>query len=207
MALAARNVDALDRLAADIGNGSFAAPCDLTDEPSVRVMARAIETKFAGAPDIIVNNAGIFEVARLDAMPVSMFTDVINTNLVGPFLVLRAFVARMRERGTGHFVTIGSIADRAIFPENGAYAPAKYALRAMHEVLRTELRGSGIRATLVSPGSVETSMWNGITFGDNERTAPSHEMMLKPVDVAASVLFALTQPSSVNIDELRLSHA
>lgn len=170
-------------------------------------MAQLVETTLGGAPDIIVNNAGIFEVARLDAMPVSMFSSVVNTNLLGPFLVLRAFLQRMRERGSGHFVTIGSIADRAIFPENGAYAPAKYALRALHEVLRMELRGSGIRATLVSPGSVDTSMWDGITFDGDDRTAPSREMMLNPTDIAAAVVYALTQPASVNIDELRLSHS
>jgi NADP-dependent 3-hydroxy acid dehydrogenase YdfG len=104
-------------------------------------------------------------------------------------------------------VTIGSIADRAIFPENGAYAPAKHALRALHEVLREELNGTGVRATLVSPGSVDTTMWNGITFGGESRTAPTRDAMLRPEDVAAAVLYALTQPPSVNVDELRLSHS
>jgi NADP-dependent 3-hydroxy acid dehydrogenase YdfG len=207
VALVARNVDALEQLATEIGNRSFAAPCDITDESAVRAMAESVENALGGAPDIIVNNAGIFEVARLGEMPTAMFTSVVNTNLVAPFMVLRAFVGQLHDRKTGHFVTIGSIADRAIFPENGAYAPAKYALRAMHEVLREELRGSGVRATLISPGSVDTSMWNGITFAGDERTAPAREMMMSPVDVAAAVVYVVTQPVSVNIDELRLSHS
>ena len=197
----------MDRLAAEIGNGAFSAPCDLTDESAVRALGEHVELTLGGAPDIIVNNAGVFRVARLEEMPASLFTDVLNTNLVAPFLILRAFAGPMRARGSGHFVTIGSVADRSIFPENGAYAPAKYALRAMHEVLRDELKGSGVRATLVSPGPVDTAMWDGISFGGEKRTVPDREMMLSAVDVAAAVLYIVTQPATVNVDELRLSHS
>jgi len=170
-------------------------------------MGSAVGATLGGAPDVVVNNAGVFRVAPLETMPDGLFTDVLNTNLVGPFLVVRAFLRQMRARGTGHLVTIGSVADRNIFPENGAYAPAKYALRAMHEVLRQELKGSGVRTTLVSPGSVDTSMWDGITFGGNDREVPDREAMLHASDVAAAVLYVVQQPASVNVDELRLSHA
>jgi NADP-dependent 3-hydroxy acid dehydrogenase YdfG len=207
VALVARSEDALRHLADDLAHGSFAAPCDITDESSVRRMSEVVESAFDGAPDIVVNNAGVFRVARLEAMPEDLFTTVLDTNLVGPYLIVRAFVRQMRTRGTGHFITIGSIADRNIFPENGAYAPAKYALRAMHEVLREELKGSGVRATLVSPGSVDTSMWDGISFGGSERIVPDRGAMLRADDVAAAVLYAVTQPASVNVDELRISHA
>lgn len=172
----------------------------------MRRMAEDVEAELGAAPDIVVNNAGVFRVAPITEMPAELFSDVVNTNLLGPFLIVRAFVAQFKARGEGHFVNIGSIADRGIFPENGAYAPAKYALRAMHEVLRLELKGSGVRATLVSPGSVDTAMWNGITFG-TERVVPDRETMLTPDDVAAAVLYAVSSPASVNIDELRLSHS
>ena len=207
VALVARDEASLDRVAGEIGNAAFAVRCDVTDESSVLHMARKVESALGGVPDIIVNNAGVFRVARLDAMPTGLFTDVIGTNLVGPFLVLRAFIEELRRRGSGHIVTIGSIADRAIFPENGAYAPAKHALRALHEVLREELRGSGVRATLISPGSVDTAMWDDVTFEGESRTAPTRGVMLRPDDVAAAVLYALTQPQAVNVDELRLSHS
>jgi NAD(P)-dependent dehydrogenase (short-subunit alcohol dehydrogenase family) len=197
----------LRRIAGEIGNGSFAAPCDITDEASVHVMAERVEAELGGAPDIVVNNAGVFQVAAITEMSMRLFSDVLHTNLVGPFLVVHAFAARMKERRSGHFVSIGSIADRGIFPENGAYAPAKYALRAMHEVLRLELKGSGVRATLISPGPVNTEMWDGITFAGPERIVPDRGMMLASGDVASAVLYAVTQPAVVNIDELRLSHA
>lgn len=170
-------------------------------------MTDRVESELGGAPDIVVNNAGVFQVAAITEMPMRLFSDVLSTNLFGPFLIVHAFAAKMKERGSGHFVNLGSIADRGIFPENGAYAPAKYALRAMHEVLRLELRGSGVRATLVSPGSVNTDMWDGITFSGPDRVVPDRGMMLAPGDVASAVLYAVTQPAVVNIDELRLSHA
>lgn len=213
VALVARGEDALHRVADDMANGTLVLPCDVTVESSVARMTDAVRSEFGGAPDIVVNNAGVFRVSRLDAMPLQLLTEVLDTNVIAPFLVLRGFINEMLTRGSGHFVTIGSVADRSIFPENGAYAPAKYALRAMHEVLRDELRGSGVRATLVSPGSVDTSMWDGISFGadarvgsvENPRTVPSRAMMLAPDDVAAAVLYAVTQPARVNVDELRLS--
>ena len=207
VALVARSEEALVSLARELGQGAFAARCDVTDEASVTEMAETVGSTLGSPPDIVINNAGVFQVARMDLMPATVFSNVINTNLVGPFLVVSAFVRQLRARGTGHFVTIGSIADRHIFPENGAYAPAKYALRAMHEVLREELKGSGVRATLVSPGSVDTAMWDGITFGGTDRTMPTSAARLAADDVAAAVLYAVTQPVTVNVDELRISRS
>ena len=205
--IVARNVDALRNLAEEIGGGAHAIACDLTDELAVARMVAETMTEIGDAPDVVVNNAGIFEVARLDRMPVELFRQVVATNLVGPFLVVRGFIEAIKARGSGHFVTLGSIADRSVFPENGAYSPAKFGTRAMHEVLRAELRGSGVRATLVSPGPVDTAMWDGIHFGDTERIEPDRKNMLLADDVAASVLFAVSQPQAVNVDELRLSHS
>src|SRR5690606_4120864 len=112
--------------------------------------------------DVIVNNAGLFALATLHEMSAQLFTSTIQTNLTAPFLIVRAFLDTMRQRRSGHVVTIGSIADRMVMPENGAYAAAKYGLRAMHEVLRLELRGSGVRTTLVSPGPVDTELWDDL---------------------------------------------
>jgi NADP-dependent 3-hydroxy acid dehydrogenase YdfG len=135
------------------------------------------------------------------------FIATISTNLVGTFLVLHEFLAEMRDRGSGHVVTIGSAGDRQIFAENGAYSAAKFGLRGMHQVLRTELRGSGVRASLVSPGSVDTALWEGLDTESKDSAFPSRSKMLSPRDIARVVLFAVTQPATVNIDELRLSRS
>lgn len=207
VALVARSADLLQRIAGEIGHGAFAVAADVTDAASVEKMTESVRSTLGGPPDIVINNAGIFQVARLDAMPPTLFSELLTTNVVGPFLVVRSFLKEMQARGSGHFVTIGSIADRHILAENGAYAPSKYALRALHEVLREELRGSGVRATLISPGSVDTAMWDGITFGGEERVVPGRAARLAANDVAAAVRYAVMQPATVNVDELRVSHS
>jgi NADP-dependent 3-hydroxy acid dehydrogenase YdfG len=135
------------------------------------------------------------------------FIGVISTNLVGTFLLTHEFLAEMRSRGTGHVVTIGSVGDRQTFPDNGAYSAAKFGVRGMHEVLRTELRGTGVRASLVSPASVDTALWDGFDTESPDSPFPSRNNMLSACDVARAVLFAVTQPATVNIDELRLSRS
>ena len=132
---------------------------------------------------------------------------MLNTNLVAPFLFVRSFLGEMKRRGSGHIVTIGSIADRTIFSGNVAYSAAKFGLRAVHEVLRTELRGSGVRTSLVSPAATNTDIWNDVTVTDPVNRPHSKRPMLEPDDVVRAVMFALSQPAHVNIDELRLSHS
>ncbi|HEV7596515.1 MAG TPA: SDR family oxidoreductase, partial [Gemmatimonadaceae bacterium] len=159
------------------------------------------------APDILVNNAGIFGVATVEETSTQVFIDTINTNLVGPFLLVRAFLGEMKKRKTGHVVTIGSIADRTIFTGNAAYSAAKFGLRAIHEVMRAELRGTGVRTTLVSPAATDTDIWNTVTVTDPAGKPHSKRPMLDPEDVVGAVMFALGQPEHVTIDELRLSQS
>lgn len=187
--------------------GSIPLACNVADPKSVERAAKRILRQLDGPPDILVNNAGLFRVALVDETTAESFVEAIDTNLVGPFLFLRAFLADMKKRKSGHVVTIGSIADRTIFTGNAAYSAAKFGLRAMHEVMRAELRGSGIRATLVAPAATDTDIWKSVTITDPLGKASSERPMLGPDDVVAAVMFALTQPDRVNIDELRLSHS
>ena len=207
LALLSRRRTELEKLAEGLGDSTVAVECDLRDQASVSAAAVRVREAFGGAPDIIVNNAGFFHVAPLHAMKVENFIATISTNLVGTFLVLHEFLAEMRGRGSGHVVTIGSAGDRQTFPENGAYSAAKFGLRGMHQVLRTELRGSGVRATLVSPSSVDTALWEGLDTESKDSAFTSRSKMLSPRDVAGVVLFAVTQPATVNVDELRLSRS
>lgn len=186
--------------------GSIPLQCDVSDPKSVEKAATQIRKELGAAPDILVNNAGIFGVSIVEETTTSFFVDTINTNLVGPFLFVRAFLADMKKRKSGHIVTIGSVADRTIFTGNAAYSAAKFGLRALHEVLRAELRGSGVRASLISPASTDTEIWNSVTVTDPAGKPHSKRPLLSPDDVVAAVMFALTQPERVNIDELRLSH-
>ena len=179
--------------------------CDLSDREAVEKAIEVIRLKH-GVPRILVNNAGIFRMAPVHGTPADDFAQALQVNLFAPFLFIRAFVGDMKKAKAGHIVTIGSIADRVIFPENSAYAASKFGARAMHEVLRAELKGSGVRATLVSPAPVNTEIWKDIDPDNKPGFTPRKEM-LSPDAVAAAVEFALTRPPEVNIDELRLSRS
>ncbi|HVS60864.1 MAG TPA: SDR family oxidoreductase [Gemmatimonadaceae bacterium] len=202
----ARNEARLNEAAKRL-KGSIPLTCDVSDPKSVEKAAKQIEKELGAAPDILVNNAGIFGVSIVEETTTDVFIEAINTNLVGPFLFVRAFLADMKKRKSGHIVTIGSIADRNIYTGNAAYSAAKFGLRAVHQVLRAELGGSGVRASLISPASTDTEIWNSVTVTDPAGKPHSKRPLLSPDDVVAAVMFALTQPERVNIDELRLSHS
>jgi NADP-dependent 3-hydroxy acid dehydrogenase YdfG len=206
VALVARNEAKLKERAARI-KGSIPVTCDVSDPKSVEQATKRIAGELNGAPDILVNNAGIFSVAVVEETTAETFIEAINTNLVGPFLFVRAFLGDMKKRKSGHIVTIGSISDRTIFTGNAAYSAAKFGLRAIHEVLRAELRGTGVRASLISPAATDTEMWNSVTVTDPVANPHSKRPMLDRDDVVSAVMFAITQPERVNVDELRLSRS
>jgi len=206
VALLARSQSAVDALAAKIGNGAEGVVCDVTDPKAVEAAAAVVRQKFGSAPDIIVNNAGMFQIKPIATIEPDEFIGTVQTNLIAAFLLVRQFLSEMYERGSGDIVTIGSSADRNIFPGNGAYAAGKFGGRAFHEVLRAESRGTGVRATLVSPSSVDTTLWQDVKFIGSE-VPPDRSSMIQASSVANAVLFAVTQPGEVTIDELRMSRS
>jgi NADP-dependent 3-hydroxy acid dehydrogenase YdfG len=206
VALVARNEAKLKERAARI-KGSISVTCDVSDPKSVEQATRRIAGELNGAPDILVNNAGIFSVAVIEETTAETFIETINTNLVGPFLFVHAFLGDMKKRKGGHIVTIGSISDRTIYTGNAAYSAAKFGLRAVHEVLRAELRGTGVRTSLISPAATDTEMWDSVTVTDPVANPHSKRPMLDPDDVVRAVMFAISQPERVNVDELRLSRS
>ena len=202
--LLARSADALSRVALELGGGAVAVPCDVTRAEDVERALQHIRERHAEGPAILVNNAGIFPLGGIEHTDPLRFEETLKANLLAPFRLLHAFVPLMRAAGRGHVITIGSVADRSIYAGNGAYSASKFGARALHEVLREELRGSGIRATLVSPSATDTPLWDPID-PDHTPGVPPRAAMLRPDDVADAVLWAVTRPRHVNMDEIRLS--
>jgi len=176
--------------------------CDVTDAAAVARMARRV-LDARGAPDIVVISAGVFLVAALAETTPEEFAAQLAGNLVAPFLVLRAFLPAMVERGRGLIVTIGSVADHQAFQGNAAYGAAKSGLRGLHAVLVKELRGTGVRATLLSPGPVDTAIWDAVD-PDTKPGFTSRAQMLNAEDVAEAVLFVASRPDQVAIPELHI---
>ena len=206
LVLMARGREALEALAGELSGGAVPVVCDLGDRAAVARAGAALLETLGAAPDLLVSNAGLFAIAPIERTSPEEFARTIDTNLVAPFLLIRALLPAMRARGSGHVVTIGSVADRATFPENGAYAASKFGARALHEVLRAELRGSGIRASLVSPGPTDTSLWDAIGPDDRPGFTP-RARMLSADAVADAIVWVATRPAATNVDELRLSRA
>jgi len=206
VAMLARGADALTAAAGSIGERAVAIVCNVADSVALDAALARVNDEFGDAPAVLVNNAGFFSLATVEATTVDDFRSAIDVNLVAPFRLVHAFLPAMRARRSGHIVSIGSIADHVAFPENAAYAASKFGVRALHEVLRAELKGSGVRATLVSPSAVDTPLWDPVNPDERPGFTARREM-LRAEAVAAAVMFAVTQPSDVNVDELRLSGA
>lgn len=176
-------------------------PCDLTRSDQVeRTIGAVLDT--LGVPDILVSNAGAFLLKPFAETSEAELRAQLEANLVGAFAVLRALAPRMAA-AAGHIVTIGSVADHAALPGNAAYAASKFALRGLHETLRAEFRGSGLRLTLISPGATDTGLWDPVN-PDARDDLPDRATMLRPADVADAVRFAVTRPAHVQIDLVRL---
>jgi NADP-dependent 3-hydroxy acid dehydrogenase YdfG len=202
----ARDGDRLASAVATLGYGAVAFACDLARSDEVDRAVDAIQNACNGAPDVLVQAAGVFPLATFENTPPQEFESALQVNLLGPYRLAQPLVAHMRSRQAGHVVTIGSIADRTAFAENVAYSAGKFGARAVHEVLREELRGSGVRVSLVSPAQVDTAIWDAIDPDHRPGFTPRAQM-LRPEAVADAVLFVLTRGADVNIDELRLSRS
>ena len=176
---------------------------DLADDVAIWDMADRLGEMAGGAPDIVVNGAGVFGVEPLAEETVVHLDLELSLNLRAPFLLVRALLPSMLERGAGLIVNIGSVAGRKAFPGNGAYSAAKFGLRGFHEVLLEELRGTGVRASLLEPSATDTPIWDPL-HPDADPNLPSRADMLRPEDVADAVLFVATRPDHVRIPLLQI---
>lgn len=176
--------------------------CDISIEADVaRVSVEMLKER--GAPDILVNNAGAFMIKPLAETTAAEFDGQVAANLRGPFLVLRALLPAMAARKSGLIVTVGSIADHASFPGNAAYGASKTGLRGLHQVMAAEIAGSGLRATLICPGPVDTEAWDPID-PDSRPGFTRRRDMLRVEDVAEAVLFVATRGAHIVIPELHI---
>lgn len=202
VAMVARGEAALRSAAEEIGG--HAVPADVADLDGVRRVAAYLkEVLGIETPDIVVNAAGAFHLAPLADTDPMLFDRQIAVNLRAPFLLIREFLPAMLARGSGHLVTLGSIAGRQAFPHNAAYAASKFGVRGLHAVLDAELRGSGVRATLVEPAATDTPLWDAIDFSRHPGLPP-REAMLSPEAVADAVFYAVTRPPDVDVRTLIL---
>lgn len=206
--LAARRVERLDALAADIEHRqgtALVAPTDVTDERSVQQLARTALDAF-GRIDILINNAGIMPLSPISKLKVEEWDRMIDVNIKGVLYCIAATLPTMLKQGSGHIINLSSLAGRRSFPSGTVYSATKFAVRAISQGLRLELSPSeGIRVTDIEPGVVATELTHHIT--DKETADRFQEMWaektpLESIDIAETILFVLSRPDHVNVNEI-----
>jgi NADP-dependent 3-hydroxy acid dehydrogenase YdfG len=196
--LAARRLDRLEALAAEIGGEAVAL--DVTDPDSVAALAERVESC-----DVLINNAG----GALGLEPMAdadeeNWLGMYEANVMGTMRMTRALLPRLVASGDGHVVGVTSIAAIETYRGGAGYNAAKHAQRATLRVLRLELLGQPVRVTEIAPGMVETE-FSLVRFGGDEEAARRvYEGMtpLRAEDVAECIRWALAQPPHVNVDEI-----
>ena len=207
--LAARRVDRLERLAAEIAEagGTVAVqPTDMRREDDILRLVATARERFGGV-DLLVNNAGLGRSAALSSGPTDAWREMLEVNVLGLCIATREAIQDMERRGVaGHVVHVSSMAGHRIpGPETGVYAATKFAVRALTEALRVELRArqSAIRVTAISPGYVFTEfaeVFSGRPGADaaiNQR-----QKTLEPGDIAGAILWIVTRPPHMEVHDL-----
>jgi NAD(P)-dependent dehydrogenase (short-subunit alcohol dehydrogenase family) len=145
---------------------------DVTDSASIASAAK--EVAAAGPLSALVNNAGVAISGPVEYVPVDEWRKQLEINLIGQIAVTQAFLPQVRAGGGGRIVNVSSIGGRIALPMAGPYAASKFALEAVSDSLRRELRGQGIHVVLIEPGGVKTPIWEkGVdTAGEIERSMP-----------------------------------
>lgn len=173
---------------------------DLSEVSTVRRKIQSIVQEWGGM-DILVNNAGIAYTNLLRETPLTDWQQVLNLNLTSVFECVMGVLPSMRTQGKGTIVNVASIAAQTPFPEWGTYAISKAALVTFSQCLAVEERSNGIRVTTISPGAVNSPLWDT----DTVKVELNRSAMLKPETVAQAILQAVLLPQEAVIEQLTIT--
>jgi len=202
--LGARRTDRLQALTEKIradGGTASAHRLDVTDREDVRaVVDRVVEEH--GRIDVIVNNAGVMPLSRLDALLVDEWDRMIEVNVKGLLHGIAAVLPHFARQGGGHVVTVASVGAHEVVPTSAVYSATKHAAWAITEGLRLESDPS-IRATTITPGTVESELAQHISDPGAQSAMRTYRRNLIPADaIARAISFALDQPADVDVNEI-----
>ena len=205
IALAARREEAMRGVRAGLPDGaeSLVHPTDVTDRGEVRALVGRAESEL-GPVDALVNCAGVMYYTLMKNVREDEWDRTIEVNCKGALNCVAAVLPGMLERGRGHIITVSSDAGRVVFPGLAVYCASKFFVEALSKGLRLETAGTGVKVSTVQPGNVATDLLD--LSGDEEALErfgqPTGARVLDPEDVAASVVYALSQPEHVSVNEI-----
>ncbi len=200
IALVSRSRSKLEAVAAEVkalGAEAQVYPLDLAAIEQVETEISSICRDF-GAIDILVNNAGMGYTNLLNKTSLADWQQVINLNLTSVFQCIQGVLPQMRDRGRGTIVNVASIAAHNAFPEWGAYGVSKAGVVALSKALAVEERANGIRVVTMSPGAVNTPIWDT----DTVQADFNRQAMLTPEIVAQCILHTVLLPSQAVVEEM-----
>jgi NADP-dependent 3-hydroxy acid dehydrogenase YdfG len=204
LVLGARRLERLQALARELSLGDRAAvQTDVTQYEQVKhLVDQAVQAH--GRIDVIINNAGLMPQALLERLQIGEWNRMIDVNIKGVLYGVAAALPYMKQQKAGHFINVSSVAGHKVGPGFAVYAATKYAVRALSEGLRQEVKPYNIRTTVISPGAVATELPDSVT--DPEAAARIRAFYAEaaiPADsFARAVAFAISQPEDVDVNEI-----
>lgn len=204
--LGARRLDRLNQLVDEInqqGGQASALQTDVTDRAQVQALVDHA-VKEHGRLDVIINNAGIMPQSLLENLKTDEWDRMIDVNIKGVLYGVAAALPQMKQQKAGQIINVSSVAGHRVGPGSSVYAATKFAVRALSEGLRQEVKPYNLRTTIISPGAVDTELPSTITdetMGQN--IGRFYQEVAIPADsFARAVVFAMSQPDEVDINEI-----
>lgn len=204
--LAARRAERIEGLAKEIqenGGRALAGAVDVTVAEQVKGLVDKAFEQF-GRVDVILNNAGIMPLSPMDRLNIDEWNAMIDVNIKGVLNGIAAVLPYMKEQKSGQIINTSSVAGHKIFNGSAVYSATKFAVRALTEGLRMEVKPYNIRTTIVCPGAVKTELLEHITEADIQQANKDYvgEVGISPDSFARVVAFAINQPEDVDINEV-----
>ncbi|HBC4093487.1 TPA: SDR family oxidoreductase [Staphylococcus aureus] len=192
--LAGRNKEKLQNVANQLSQDSVkVVPTDVTNKEEVDELIKIAQQTFGGL-DIVINSAGQMLSSKITDYQVDEWDSMIDVNIKGTLYTAQAALPTMLEQASGHLINIASISGFEVTKSSTIYSATKAAVHTITQGLEKELAKTGVKVTSISPGMVDTA----ITAAYN----PTDRKKLEPQDIAEAVLYALTQPKHVNVNEI-----
>lgn len=202
--LGARRTGRLETLVADIraagGSAEYRA-LDVTDADDMQAFALAAHAQH-GRIDVLINNAGVMPLSRLDALKLNEWDRMIDVNVRGVLYGIAAVLPLMQQARSGQIVNVSSIGGHAVSPTAAVYCATKFAVRAISEGLRQEV-GGDIRVTVISPGVTESELAESISDeGGREEMREFRKVAIGADAIARAIAYAMEQPADVDVSEI-----
>ncbi|MBB3610587.1 SDR family oxidoreductase [Rhizobium sp. BK602] len=204
--LGARRADRLEALAEDIrsaGGKALAVATDVTKRDDLRKLADSAIDLF-GRIDVMLNNAGLMPLAPYERLKVDEWDKMIDVNIKGVLYGIAAVLPHMQARKSGHIINVSSVYGHIVSPGASVYCATKWAVRAISEGLRQEVKPYNLRTTVISPGAVATELLHQISEKDvfNNVKDFVDRVAISDDSFARMVSFAISQPDDVDVSEI-----